>query len=246
MRLFIGALIAALVAFLGLGAPSVAAPARTSWTQPHTYVSNGDAGQSIHTVTEGSLTAADARDIAYRAVGHRSGGALARPGRTAPLVAFAYDHSARLVQVSSVRSRTQATPPMTVGDLCAPWATSDAAKACSFSGTTVVLMADGTKKPIEEIEVSDKVIATDPETGEQVAKTVEYVFVHDDTVIDLVADDEVITTTEDHPFWSVTDQRFERADELSPGEKVLGSDGRVITVSGLKLGTRRDAVSGMS
>ena len=83
----------------------------------------------------------------------------------------------------------------------------------------------------------------DPETGEQVAKTVEHIFVHDDTVIDLVVDGEVITTTEDHPFWSVTDQRFERADELSPGEKVLGADGRVVTVSGLQLGTAREALA---
>lgn len=118
-----------------------------------------------------------------------------------------------------------------------------AARACSFAGPTLVLMADGSRKPIENIEVGDMVIATDPETGEQVAKRVEHVFVHDDTVIDLVVEDEVITTTEDHAFWSVTDQRFERADELGPGEKVLGADGTVITVSGLELGTAREALA---
>ena len=62
-----------------------------------------------------------------------------------------------------------------------------AAKACSFAGATTVLMANGTRKPIEDVEVGDKVIATDPESGEQVAKAVEHVFVHDDDVIDLVA-----------------------------------------------------------
>ncbi|KRE59424.1 hypothetical protein ASG78_16265 [Nostocoides sp. Soil756] len=104
-------------------------------------------------------------------------------------------------------------------------------------------MADGSRKPIEDVRVGDKVIATDPESGEQVAKTVEHVFVHEDTVVDLVVDGEVISTTEDHPFWSVTDQRFERADELSDGEKVLSADGRVITVSGLRLGTTRAALA---
>jgi hypothetical protein len=118
-----------------------------------------------------------------------------------------------------------------------------AAKACSFAGATTVLMADGTRRPIEDVKVGDEVIATDPETGEQVAKTVEHVFVHDDIVVDLVVDGEVITTTADHPFWSVTDQRFERADELSRGEKVLGADGTVITVSGLELGTAREALA---
>ena len=37
--------------------------------------------------------------------------------------------------------------------------------ACSFSADTEVLMADGTTKPISEIEVGDWVLAEDPETG---------------------------------------------------------------------------------
>jgi len=115
------------------------------------------------------------------------------------------------------------------------------AKMCSFGAATVVLMADGSKKLIKDISVGDKILATDPETGEQAAKTVEHVWIHNDTVLDLVVDGEVITTTEDHPFWSVTDRRFERADELAAGEKVLGADGREITVSGLKVGTAHDA-----
>ena len=37
----------------------------------------------------------------------------------------------------------------------------------------------------------------------------------------------------------MTDQRFERADELGRGEKVLGADGRTLTISGFQLGTAR-------
>lgn len=117
------------------------------------------------------------------------------------------------------------------------------ARACSFAGATAVRMADGNKKPINKIQVGDKVIATDPKTGEQEAKAVEHVFVHNDTVTDLAVNGEVITTTDDHPFWSVTDQRFERADELSSGERVLGADGVVISVSGLSLGTTRETLA---
>ena len=116
-------------------------------------------------------------------------------------------------------------------------------RACSFDADTHVVMADGSTKPISEIQVGDKVLATDPETGEQAAKEVTYVWVHDDTVIDLVVDGEVITTTEDHPFWSVTDERFEQADELAAGELVLGADGEVIEVSGLKIGSQRQALA---
>lgn len=122
-------------------------------------------------------------------------------------------------------------------------AANTAAKVCSFAGTTLVLMADGSKKPIDQVKVGALVLATDPETGEQVAKTVGHVFVHEDTVIDLIVDGEVISTTEDHPFWSVTDQRFERADELAAGEEVLSANGRAVTVSGLHLGTVREAVA---
>ncbi|WP_165956690.1 polymorphic toxin-type HINT domain-containing protein [Kribbella antibiotica] len=104
---------------------------------------------------------------------------------------------------------------------------------CSFAGATAVLMADGTRKPIEQIRPGDKVLATDPESGEQAGKTVLQVWVHDDTLTDLVVAGGKVTTTEDHPFWSVTDGRYERADELSSGEKLLSVTGRAVLVAGL-------------
>ena len=118
-----------------------------------------------------------------------------------------------------------------------------AATACSFSGVTVVLMANGTHKAIQDIQIGDKVIASDPETGEQAAKAVEQVFVHDDTVFDLVIDGEIISTTEDHPFWSVTDQKFERADELDSGEEVLGANEQALTIGALKIETHRETLA---
>lgn len=102
-------------------------------------------------------------------------------------------------------------------------------------------MADGTKKPIADIKPGDQVTATDPETGEQKPETVNEVFVHTDTVTSIVINGEAVTTTEDHPFWSVTDQQFERADQLAPGEQVLAADGQTMTVSGLQLDTSRQA-----
>ncbi len=34
----------------------------------------------------------------------------------------------------------------------------------SFTGDTLVLMADGTRKPIKDVKLGDKVMATDPIT----------------------------------------------------------------------------------
>jgi RHS repeat-associated protein len=42
----------------------------------------------------------------------------------------------------------------------------------SFAPGTRVVMADGSTKPIDEVDVGEKVLATDPETGEQTARTV--------------------------------------------------------------------------
>jgi hypothetical protein len=103
----------------------------------------------------------------------------------------------------------------------------------SFSGATAVLMADGTEKSIEDVQVGDKVLATDPETGEQVAKEVTAVWVHDDTLVNLDLDGESITTTEDHPFYNVTDGDFQWASELTPGDQVLTDNGRLVTVHGI-------------
>jgi hypothetical protein len=69
------------------------------------------------------------------------------------------------------------------------------------------------------------------------------VYVHEDVVFDLVIGGEVISTTEDHPFWSVTDQRFERADQLEPGELVLSPAGAAVQVSGVLSESSRAAVA---
>jgi guanyl-specific ribonuclease Sa len=110
-------------------------------------------------------------------------------------------------------------------------------KACSFSGDTQVLMADGTTKPIDEINVGDEVIATDPETGKQSPQKVTAVWVHDDKLTDLLLEDgSAVTTTEDHPFWNATDHQWQRADTISPGDRLLSPDGQHPRAAGIRLG----------
>ncbi len=242
LRLLLAALAALLLGLMAAPGPAAAVPETPA--HAYTYDPSVHIAPSVDVARERGPPATS-NSASLQAVRLGSYGASARQDGPTPRVGVTYDDTAGLVPVAQPTGTAGEQAQGDDGFLTslAPTgvAAKTAARACSFTGATVVLMADGTKKPIEDVKVGDKVLATDPETGEQVAKKVEHVFVHDDTVIDLVVDGEVISTTEDHPFWSVTDRKFERADELSPGEQVLGADGRLVTVSGLKLGSARAA-----
>ncbi len=104
---------------------------------------------------------------------------------------------------------------------------------CSFTGNTPVLMANGTTKPISEINIGDMVLAEDPETGEQGPRRVLSVSSHQDQVLSLDVGGSVISTTEDHPFWNATDQQWQRADALDPGELLQTAAGDLVEVGQL-------------
>lgn len=109
----------------------------------------------------------------------------------------------------------------------------------SFSGDTEVLMADGSRRPIGEIEVGDDVLALDPETGERGSRQVTHVWVHEDDLSTLDTGAGSVTTTRDHPFWNETEQRWEDAADLDTGDHLLGVDGRQVEVSGLSPASTR-------
>ena len=118
--------------------------------------------------------------------------------------------------------------------------TDEFAGACSFGAATTVVMADGTRMPISEIEVGDHVLAEDPETGERGARKVNRLWIHEDRITDLeVEGGDRVSTTEDHPFWNVTDSEWQRADALDRGDLLLTSTGHHIAVTRLDAGTAR-------
>ncbi|MDA0178749.1 polymorphic toxin-type HINT domain-containing protein [Solirubrobacter phytolaccae] len=111
----------------------------------------------------------------------------------------------------------------------------------SFAGETPVLMADGTTRPISEVKVGDSVMALDPRTGERGPRRVTAVWVHDDLLIDLVVGGEALATTEDHPFWNVSDQAWQKAADVDAGDLVLSATGERLVVDGLWAETMRRA-----
>ncbi|MBQ1090290.1 sugar-binding protein [Streptomyces sp. B93] len=107
----------------------------------------------------------------------------------------------------------------------------------SFTAGTEVLMADGTKKPIEDVEIGDKVTATDPTTGETtVQEVVATIITEDDKhFVDLTlgtgnGDGPLVATTT-HPFWSVSENQWMDAGELSPGMTIRTADGSTVPVA---------------
>ncbi|GLY00664.1 RHS repeat-associated core domain-containing protein [Actinoplanes sp. NBRC 101535] len=97
----------------------------------------------------------------------------------------------------------------------------------SFSADTRVLLADGTSKRFDELEVADEVLATNPVTGEQGPRQIEAIWIHEDDLYELTIDGETITTTEDHQFWNQTHHRWQDAQELDEGDRVHTPSGLV-------------------
>ncbi|GAB2928718.1 polymorphic toxin-type HINT domain-containing protein [Streptomyces mayteni] len=102
---------------------------------------------------------------------------------------------------------------------------SDLRRGCnSFLPETQVVMADGTTKPIEDVEIGDEVLATDPETGETTARTVTAEIVgtgEKDLVTLSIATEQgrasTITATEGHPFWVPELDTWIEAGQLAAG-----------------------------
>ncbi|WP_240805699.1 ricin-type beta-trefoil lectin domain protein [Streptomyces sp. A1547] len=107
----------------------------------------------------------------------------------------------------------------------------------SFASGTLVLMADGSSKPIEELEPGDKVLATDPETGETVTKDVTATILGDgsknlvEITVATNGDTDVITATDKHPFWAVDLAEWVDATELQPGQWLQTSTGTHVQIT---------------
>ncbi|MFE5676933.1 polymorphic toxin-type HINT domain-containing protein [Streptomyces erythrochromogenes] len=111
----------------------------------------------------------------------------------------------------------------------------------SFVAGTEVLLADGSSRLIEDLTEGDEVLATDPETGETVKKTVTAtIYTEDDKeYVDLgiqTSDGiKTITTTGHHPFWSDSDQRWKDAEDLRSGETLRTAEGASVAIASVRV-----------
>jgi RHS repeat-associated protein len=121
-------------------------------------------------------------------------------------------------------------------------AAEDLGRSCrhSFVAGTPVLLADGTRMPIEQTQAGDTVLATDPVSGQTEARQVTRTIRTDDdkSFVDVTVRDgtgqHTITTTEHHPFWSVSQGRWIDAGELRSGELLRTSAGTYVQVGAVR------------
>jgi len=107
-------------------------------------------------------------------------------------------------------------------------------KAACFIAGTMVLVASRLVA-IEDIKAGDKVVTTNPETGETAEKTVVETYIREvTTLVHLTINGESITTTVDHPFY-VPERCWVEAGELVVGDKLQLVSGEVVPVEDIKL-----------
>ncbi|MFC0529062.1 polymorphic toxin-type HINT domain-containing protein [Phytohabitans kaempferiae] len=108
----------------------------------------------------------------------------------------------------------------------------------SFMPGTLVLMAGGGHKPIEQLVVGDYVVATDPETGQTATKEVMATIVGSGAkqLVDITVatgrdgETKTIVATDGHPFWVDSQATWQDAGTLRPGDELLTPDGARVRV----------------
>ncbi|MFT3969002.1 MAG: polymorphic toxin-type HINT domain-containing protein [Micropruina sp.] len=104
-------------------------------------------------------------------------------------------------------------------------------------------MSDGSSKPISEVELGERVWATDPKTGEEGPRAVTDLIRHSGSHVMVqvsLADGTTIDATDGHPFWVVDVQsqsRWTDAVDLTAGDTLIGDNGTAVTVAGVAIHT---------
>lgn len=107
----------------------------------------------------------------------------------------------------------------------------------SFVADTAVLMANGSRKAIEDVDLGDMVAAEDPESGQDGPRMVTALITGhgDKRLVDITVDGQTVTATDGHPFWVENRRRWVRADDVVAGDVLLDATGRARSVQQVKI-----------
>ncbi|WP_439663446.1 LamG-like jellyroll fold domain-containing protein [Lentzea sp. HUAS TT2] len=118
------------------------------------------------------------------------------------------------------------------GSCPVPWAASN-----SFVPGTLVVMADGSRKKIEDLREGEYVLATDPTTGTSGAREVTEVRTKTSERVMVELTDTAggkIKATDEHPFWVESEKRWVKAIDVKPTYRFLTADNRSAEVTGTR------------
>ncbi|MFD7020872.1 polymorphic toxin-type HINT domain-containing protein [Streptomyces sp. NPDC059928] len=106
-------------------------------------------------------------------------------------------------------------------------------KVNSFPGSTQVLMADRTRKPIRDVRIGDLVLATDPQSGRSTPQPVTDTFRHDTRhLMDITLGSGALASTVGHRFY-VEGRGWVLVSALRMGDRLRTPDGTMQTVTAL-------------
>ncbi|GLZ11630.1 hypothetical protein Acsp04_18650 [Actinomadura sp. NBRC 104425] len=117
-------------------------------------------------------------------------------------------------------------------------------------------MGDGSRKPIDQIKVGDKVMATDPVTGKTGPRTVLTTFGDSGTknMVRVTVDTDgergtktgTLQVTDNHPFWIPALKQWVDAGKLKPGMWLRTSAGTHVQISAINTWTRHQQVHNLT
>ncbi|MEU2955737.1 polymorphic toxin-type HINT domain-containing protein [Streptomyces xanthochromogenes] len=126
----------------------------------------------------------------------------------------------------------------------------------SFTPDTPVLMADGTTEPIKDVRIGQRVLATEPETGETGARAVTHVIVGDGqkNLVQITVDTDgpagnatgTLTATDGHPFWVDSRHSWLDAKDLKTGDRLRTSTGELREIVNTRAWTENHKVYNLS
>ncbi|MEK4527884.1 MULTISPECIES: polymorphic toxin-type HINT domain-containing protein [Paenibacillus] len=113
--------------------------------------------------------------------------------------------------------------------------TTKVVKACNCFTAGTKVQIDGGEKNIEDIEVGDKVLSKDEETGEQAYKEVTALHRNEkDTTYKLTVGNQIIETTDNHPFW-VESKGWVLAVDLKVNDKLVQSNRNHLKIDNIEI-----------
>ena len=126
----------------------------------------------------------------------------------------------------------------------------------SFTPDTRVVLADGSSKPIEEIELGDEVLATDPQTGATEARPVVALVVGEGhkNLVEVTVDTDghagdatgSVIATDGHPFWVADLNTWVTAAKLAPGQWLRTSAGTWVQIAAVRPFTQERRVHNLT